>query len=687
MSEIDIHIDEPTFEQGMTVISARITGVGLQSRRLWYRIDSRHTPDAPAIAHAFVVSLINTAMASGCDLKINGPLTSGLILNLEEYQRAWSRWMPDRFRSIGIRPNEIISDDVFHPERGVVMAFSGGLDSMHAAWELHRSGRLGAMVAIQGLDIAITSTEQWLATLARLRECARSIDVALHEVHTNWEEIARDLPGYLGYFLPVIAACLLMAPRHAAIAATSSYPYDHLTFPLETNPITDPLLGRPGCPVYHVGAAAHRIDKVAAIAAWPEALLHLRPCNSSLADGRACGRCRKCIQTAMAFLGLGLPVPPALGGRPPAIDDIANFQMTPYARLGLRDAVSSARRLGIKGAWISAAEHRLGNVAAVPPPASGSTEWSRRLDYVLGGTFRPMPTRLLRRLLRTLLGATGPRDLPPLSGPIDLTEPASTIDGRRVEFARTESGNRIFVDPDDQRGVALAESAGNLKPSALGMWTKLVAAGRWTHIVDVGANYGEMLVDLQLPASIRVIAVEPNPHTSRLLEMTLEAAGLQVEVVRKAICDHEGAADLVVDRTWSGQSSMTVDQVHATGHRLEPIRVDAITLRGLLEGRSQPGDMHVLVKIDVEGLEASVLRSLNGIDREFGSFAALIEITQLPESEIAWILERYEISLLHKRDGVLRHIAATHPRDLSRYLASGAYHANDVVLHLRAPQA
>jgi FkbM family methyltransferase len=685
MSEIDIHIDEPEIEQGMTVISARITGAGLQSRRLWYRIEAGRTPDALAIAHAFVVSLINTAMGSGCDLRINGPLTSGLILNLEEYQSAWSRWMPSRFRRINIRSNETISDDAFQPERGFTMAFSGGLDSMHGAWELHRSKRLRALIAIQGLDIPIASTGQWLPTLARLRDCARSINVPLHEVHTNWEDVARDLPGYLGYFLPVIAAGLLMAPRHSGIAATSSYPYDHLTFPLETNPITDPLLGRPGCPVYHVGATAHRIDKVAEIAAWPEALKHLRPCDSSLPDGRACGRCRKCIQTALTFLGLGLPVPPALGSRPPSLDDIDSFQMTPYARLGLRDAVNSARKLGIKGAWIGAVEHRLGNFAAAPAPTSDSGEWSRRLDYVLGGTFRPMPTRILRRLQRTLLGATGPRDLPPLSGPI--APAASAIRSRRVEFGRTEKGNRIFVDPDDLRGGALADAAGNLKPSALGMWTKLVATRRWTHIVDVGANYGEMLVDLEVPASTSIIAVEPNPHVCRLLEMTLEAAGLRVEVVRKAICDREGAVDLVVDRTWSGQSSITVDRPNTSGHRLEPIRVDAITLRSLLECGSKPGDMHVLAKVDVEGFEASVLRSLNGIDREFASFAALIEITQLPDSDIAWILETYEISLLDKGDGVLKQIAASHPRDLSRLLAGGEYHANDVVLHPRALQA
>ena len=69
-------------------------------------------------------------MALGRDLTIDGPLTRGLMLNLQEYQAAWARWMPDRFHPIDIQARELVADEAFRPERRFVVPFSGGLDSM-----------------------------------------------------------------------------------------------------------------------------------------------------------------------------------------------------------------------------------------------------------------------------------------------------------------------------------------------------------------------------------------------------------------------------------------------------------------------------------------------------------------------------------------------------------------------------
>ena len=118
----------------------------------------------------------------------------------------------------------------------------------------------------------------------------------------------------------------------------------------------------------------------------------------------------------------------------------------------------------------------------------------------------------------------------------------------------------MYVDMEDLRGVALVEASGNLKPAALEAWKLLVNERRWTFIVDVGANYGEMIVDLAIPEWTRVIAVEPNPHVGWYLERTLRDSGLRVEVVRKALTDRAGAVDIMIDRTWSGLSGVVGDQ-------------------------------------------------------------------------------------------------------------------------------
>jgi hypothetical protein len=79
-----------------------------------------------------------------------------------------------------------------------------------------------------------------------------------------------------------------------------------------------------------------------------------------------------------------------------------------------------------------------------------------------------------------------------------------------------------------------------------------------------------------------------------------------------------------------------------------------------------------------------VLRGLEGIEGRLGSFAALIEISHLPETDVAWILERYTVELFEMRTRTLVHVSAAHPQELSKLLTSGAYHANDAVLRPRS---
>jgi hypothetical protein len=163
----------------------------------------------------------------------------------------------------------------------------------------------------------------------------------------------------MGYFAPTVAVPVLLSHHYGYAVVPSSYSYDRLVLPQETNPISDPLLGRVGFPVRHHGAWARRIHKVAFIASWPEAIEHLRPCDAITRYGTACGRCRKCIQTALTFCSLGRPVPSALGGQIPSRSDIGGFQITPYARIGLQDAVTAARERGIDDAWVTIVARRL----------------------------------------------------------------------------------------------------------------------------------------------------------------------------------------------------------------------------------------------------------------------------------------------------------------------------------------
>ncbi|MDC7986197.1 hypothetical protein PQJ75_20905, partial [Rhodoplanes sp. TEM] len=396
MAAITLRIEPETRDGTSCTVAAVLAGLAGGPARLWYRLDPAPAPplEPLAVAHAFTVSAVAMAMAAGRDLAVDGPLTAGLIENLAEFQRGWSAWMPDRFRPVAIRQHSLVPDEPYRPERRIVLPYSGGLDSAFSALTLARDGSLGTLVAIRGLDIALADAGRWAGALAGMRSCAQSLGVPLVEAATNWQEVAPGRPGHLGYFAPVIAVPLLLS-GHAAVAMPSAYPYVALDLPHETNPISDPLLGRPGFPVRHHGAWMRRIDKADAIAGWPEGVAALRSCVDPGPDGGPCRRCRKCLQTALLFAALGHPVPASLGGAVPAPEAIEGLEDNPYTLVALDDAVRTARGRGLAAAWIDAAERRLLRAGlrttAGMDAERESHELRRRLDYVLGGTGRPAP--------------------------------------------------------------------------------------------------------------------------------------------------------------------------------------------------------------------------------------------------------------------------------------------------------
>src|SRR5580658_5193985 len=149
-------------------------------------------------------------------------------------------------------------------------------------------------------------------------------------------------------------------------------------------------------------------------------------------------------------------------------------------------------------------------------------------------------------------------------------------------FALCANGRRIYVDPSDERGMALVRSNGTFNPLAVATWQNLLDERLWTHVVDVGANYGEMLVGVRLPRSATTIALEPNPQVVPYLARSAAEAAITVEIIAKAASLRPGAATLTVDRTWSGLSSIAGAQPESQGHVLETIEVPALTLASLI---------------------------------------------------------------------------------------------------------
>jgi methyltransferase, FkbM family len=122
-------------------------------------------------------------------------------------------------------------------------------------------------------------------------------------------------------------------------------------------------------------------------------------------------------------------------------------------------------------------------------------------------------------------------------------------------------------------------------------------------IVDIGAHHGAYAVVLGKIVERwggRILAVEPNPESYRVLSRNIQLNGLENTVVCKNIAVSDKNGTMYISE--SGSESRITQEKPERGYT-----VDVITMESLLKN-NETNHVHVLI-IDVEGAELSVLRS------------------------------------------------------------------------------
>ena len=242
-------------------------------------------------------------------------------------------------------------------------------------------------------------------------------------------------------------------------------------------------------------------------------------------------------------------------------------------------------------------------------------------------------------------------------------------------IALTERGAAIYCDPADPRAAHLVETHGDFNPGSLRLWRRVVGSHPWPVVVDVGANYGEMLVGPALPAGATVLAFEPNLRLHPYLRRTLEEAGLIVQLRPDALAARPGTATLAVDTEWSGTSSL-VTQHRPDGGRWHHREVPATTLDDVLG----PEPVSFCVKIDVEGLEPQVLE---GASRSLSwtlPWALMFEVAHLSRAFLAALAQRLPVLALDLRTDRLVRLPGGNAELLEQLLDSSWLYPQDCVL-------
>ena len=151
---------------------------------------------------------------------------------------------------------------------------------------------------------------------------------------------------------------------------------------------------------------------------------------------------------------------------------------------------------------------------------------------------------------------------------------------------------------------------GRHEDESLRRWTRMatqVADGK--AILDIGAYHGEYALAARAAnATVDVFAFEPNPHALDVLRDACQ--GRSIEIVAAAVSDEPGEVSFSCR---SAQSAIS-PQPPASDAEEERVTVTATSLDAWLSERSV---IPALLKIDVEGWEARVLRGASRAINEY----------------------------------------------------------------------
>jgi len=196
---------------------------------------------------------------------------------------------------------------------------SGGLDSLFTLrmnlLEIPRDhpSAIRDGIVILGHDFGLPDSqplelERFGQRTRSLSALAAACGIELVPMRFNLRDLDDDLDFYIGeqFGAALAAAGHALTGRISALTIPSSHDLGHL-IPCGSHALLDPNYASGALAIRHDGASRTRFEKLAVVAAWPEALRRLAPCNRRPPhrDRINCGACEKCLRTATGLLALG----------------------------------------------------------------------------------------------------------------------------------------------------------------------------------------------------------------------------------------------------------------------------------------------------------------------------------------------------------------------------------------------
>jgi hypothetical protein len=266
-------------------------------------------------ADAFAAAMLLPAMRAGETLCIRPPVSPRLCLMLPRIRDIFHTWWPHLARvDIDVTPADA---DSRPPPARMATFFSGGVDSFYTLLK-HRGGDgtvpapMTHLLYMRGVETPLQFTKGADRTEAWIRAVATATGTSLITGETNLRTALQgpeeNLEWERHYHGSALAAVALgLSPGLAFVCIPSAFSYNHLVAHGST-PLVDEMFSSDRLQVIHDGAEVNRATKVARIVEWNRSLVldHLRVCIENRGGARNCGRCKKCVRTAVPLRVLGV---------------------------------------------------------------------------------------------------------------------------------------------------------------------------------------------------------------------------------------------------------------------------------------------------------------------------------------------------------------------------------------------
>jgi hypothetical protein len=353
--ECELFINSPKVDNGILHCSAQLSIPGKETQDVWFKLPKQYRPAVTHRADPFIIATLFAAAQSGRPLRVTGGSASpSLLRNLAEFQHVWHVWRG--FDVIKIRAQT-------EPDRGRVdgpylACFSGGIDSAYTIYR-HAGGARSVRahpgftaIMAHGFDFPVDDEDGFRRAGERSRRMLESLGVPLILVKTNIRSLFPD--WHVSHGTAAAAILTLLSGKFSTGLIAASGTYDLPLIPWGSNPLTDPMLGSRSFEIIHHGARASRLNKVRLLHKWHEGVKQLRFCFKKTPPDGNCGRCMKCILTALEFRCAGIE--PGCFAEPVTddviIEVLGQYKPNAFGDFFFREVLNSALAQGMTDAWV-----------------------------------------------------------------------------------------------------------------------------------------------------------------------------------------------------------------------------------------------------------------------------------------------------------------------------------------------